>query len=523
MKNTPVYEKIKESLDSIFAFSLKRTNDRYEAEDLSQEIVMNLYNSAPRLSDINKYYGWMWAVAENVFKAYLRKKAKTNNLEFTENIYSSVGELIEDHLIDREQVRILYRELSILSGLYRETMKLYYIHDKSCEEIAQNLDITVDMVKQYLFKSRKKIKEGMNMIRESGERSFNPRKFNIYYWGTVGNYCNEIFKRKLPGNIMLEAYYEPVTIEELSLELGVATVYLEDEVNILENNCLLKKMRGNKIQSNIIILTKEFESELDNKTQDIFSNLACYLYDFIIEKESEIRSIGFKGYDMSKSTLLWQISSACLIESVIYNLLNDITKEMPTLSDGSQGYMWGLERLFGDNKFDLNIYRYEDKYKNLIRGVDFYIVENKIQGLHHKIAGDVILKVATGDTQSFSEYEEEELAKLIQKGYLNSNYGALSVNMPVFTAKQFDDLKRILKPAIERISSDYKDIMPIAEKMLKNYAPSFLQDQIPVITSLKQVEAFITNTMNSMYLNQFIELPKPCNEILSTFVILTDK
>lgn len=522
MENNTVYEKIKDSLDMVFSFSLKRTNNRYEAEDLSQEIIMNLYNSAHGLKDINKYYGWMWTVARNVFNAYLRKKAKSTNVEFYENIYSTVEDLPENDLIQQEQIKLLYRELSILSGFYRETMNLYYLHGKSCEEIAQKLNISNNMVKQYLFKSRKKVKEGMGMIRENGERSFNPKKFNIYSWGKSGNYCNELFKRKLPGNIMLEAYYEPVTIEELSLELGVSSVYLEDELNILQKNGLLKQMRNSKVQSNIIIFTKEFESELYNKTQKLFSSVACYLNDFINKKEEEIRTLNFKGSDMSKNNLLWQMSTICLEEALITKVLNEVIKEMPTLSDGSQGYMWGLERLFGDNNFDLGIFRYNDREQNLLRGVDYFIVERKVQELCRKIRGDVVLKVAKKDTKNFSVHEEEELVKLIQKGYVNSEYSELSINMPVYTTNQFNDLKQILEPAIERIYLDCKNIMSTTEKLLKNYAPSFLHNQLAVIASLKQVEAFIVNSMNNMYLERFIKVPKPCNELLSAFVILAD-
>ena len=88
------------------------------------------------------------------------------------------------------------------------------------------------------------------MERKYGEKSYNPSKFGINFWGNGGNsYIWETFERKLPGNIVLAAYEKPLTIEELSLELGVSAVYLEDELEILLKYNFITKS-GNKYQTN---------------------------------------------------------------------------------------------------------------------------------------------------------------------------------------------------------------------------------------------------------------------------------
>lgn len=515
------YEKIMGSLDMIFSFSLKRTNDRYEAEDLSQEIVYALYNSAHSIRDINAFYGWMWGVASNVFKSYLRKKNKNASYELTESHHIPLAELPENRLIEKEELGLLYREISILSGLYRETMLLYYIKEMSCDEISQMLNISHDMVKQYLFKSRKKVREGMDLIRERGERSFNPKKFSIYFWGNGGNYCYELFKRKLPGNIMLEAYYEPITIEELSMELGVSSVYLEDEIEILEKNGLISQVKSNKYQSNIIIFTKEFETELYNKTKDMYTETASYLYNYLNEKEDKIRSIGFFGSSMSKNTLIWHMTTIVLAEASIHRFLDEVIKSYPSLSNGTEGYMWGLERKFGDNNFDLGIQGYTDKDGNEIRLIDYHIVGKIHYGICKKVAGNAILKIAQGQNNDFDTYEEEELPKLIQDGYVSAINGKLSLNLPVYTSEEYARLKEVLQEAIDKMNADCKSLVPVTEKILKNYMPSYLRTQLSVVASLKQVEGFIINTMDNMYHNKYIELPRPCNELLTAYVVLS--
>lgn len=84
------------------------------------------------------------------------------------------------------------------------------------------------------------------MERKYGEKSYNPGKFCINFWGSGGNaYIWDTFERKLPGNIVLAAYEKPMTIKELSLELGVASVYLEDELDILLRYNFLTKPATN--------------------------------------------------------------------------------------------------------------------------------------------------------------------------------------------------------------------------------------------------------------------------------------
>lgn len=517
MQEHDVYQRLKDSLPTIFAYALKRTNNRHEAEDLSQEIILQLWSSASGLRDIEKFHGWMWAVAENVFKGYLRKKTKHSSAELPEHKMASPALNLPENLVaDKEEIGLLYRELSLLSGLYRETTVLYYIHCESTETIAQTLNISQDMVKQYLFKSRKKVKQGMSQIRERGQGSFNPRKFNIYFWGQ-GRNMPELFSRKLPGNIMLETYYSPITVEQLGIELGVASVYLEDEIQILLKNDLLKQTHNNRYQSNIIIFTAEFEAELETKTKHVYSGMAHYLYEFLLENEDQLRGIGFHGHDINRNALIWQLSSLLLFDA-INRVPMEILQELPT-SGSSQGYYWGLERSYGDNNFDLGLHRYSDGKGNHIHLIDYYIT-----GQHYKICekpkASLLLKVARNLV--LSEDDEELLPQLIQDGYVRSANGSLSLPFPVYTASELRRIKSILRPASEHLYKACKALLPMTEEVLNNFVPAYLRHQVPVLACLKQVEACIMNTMNTMYLNKFIEVPKPCNELLSTYAELTD-
>lgn len=79
------------------------------------------------------------------------------------------------------------------------------------------------------------------MTRKLGEKCYNPGIFRLDFWGDKNKY-DGLFNRKLPGSIVLAAYYEPMTAEALSMELGVSMPYLEEEIEILEAAGMLKRM-----------------------------------------------------------------------------------------------------------------------------------------------------------------------------------------------------------------------------------------------------------------------------------------
>ena len=164
--------RISENMKSIFGFALTRLGNVLEAEDLAGDILYALIRSAGNLKDEDRFYGFMWKIAENTYKDYLRKKSKRAALtaELDDSIPDG-SESAEQTIIKQEEMNLLRRELSLLSKQYRDATVLYYIQNLSCSEVAEKLQISTEMVKYYLFRARTIIREGMNMERLYGEKS----------------------------------------------------------------------------------------------------------------------------------------------------------------------------------------------------------------------------------------------------------------------------------------------------------------------------------------------------------------
>ncbi len=252
---------LQEHIDKIFAFALKRIGNRQEAEELSQDIVYEILRSAQSLKDVRAFHGWMWTIAKNTWKRWLRKRSH-NQIECFDALNMVLfddSSNLENAVVLDEEIMLLRREISLLSETARRVTVLHYMEDKSCEEISYILNISMGMVKQHLFKARKIIKDGICMNRELGEKSYNPKNFVFGFWGELGTLYYKMFERKIPKNIVMSAYQKPLTIEELSMDTGIPRPYLEEEVKILLEGDVISKTKNGHYQTNFIIILKELQ------------------------------------------------------------------------------------------------------------------------------------------------------------------------------------------------------------------------------------------------------------------------
>ena len=135
--------KITDAAKSILSYCTARTTTQTDAEDLAQDIILELYKSIGNLKNDAAFYGFMWSVAGNVYKKWCRKKAGKSECELTDNVVENAAEIEEE---DESDVYLLRRELTLLSEKYRRAVVLYYIDEKSCSEISKILSVQVQEI-----------------------------------------------------------------------------------------------------------------------------------------------------------------------------------------------------------------------------------------------------------------------------------------------------------------------------------------------------------------------------------------
>lgn len=129
--------RVEEIAKALLSYCSTRTSSHFEAEDLAQDIIL-CYKSSNSIRNVDAVYGFMWAVAGNVYKQWCKGKAKDKNCELTDNL-PDVKDLLDE---DDSALYLLRRELMLLSEKYRKAVVLYYIENKSCSEISDCLGVS---------------------------------------------------------------------------------------------------------------------------------------------------------------------------------------------------------------------------------------------------------------------------------------------------------------------------------------------------------------------------------------------
>ena len=76
MDENGLHEKIAETSRTIYSYCRAKTPSQQDAEDLSQDILLELMKSVDNIRNDKAIYAFMWGVAGNVYKQWCRKKQK---------------------------------------------------------------------------------------------------------------------------------------------------------------------------------------------------------------------------------------------------------------------------------------------------------------------------------------------------------------------------------------------------------------------------------------------------------------
>lgn len=265
-KQQQAEEIVEKYIKPLYSYALKKTANLQDAEDLAQDIIFRLYKALLN-KEIYNLDAFVWRLAHNVLVNYYRGKARSSIGVSLDELTPSLcsDEELSDGMIKKESIKKLQHEIAYLSKTQREILIMYYYEGRRLEEISGRLKLPLGTVKWHLFCARNEIKKGMDEMRNANELKFNPIKFAgagiSGSLGTMGGPLN-FFRSTLTQNIAYSVYREAKSINEIADCIGVSPVFVEGEVEFLEEYGYLIK-KGDKYLANLII------NELDENSEDL--------------------------------------------------------------------------------------------------------------------------------------------------------------------------------------------------------------------------------------------------------------
>jgi RNA polymerase sigma-70 factor (ECF subfamily) len=151
--------------DRVYTLVLRIVRRREHAEELAQDVFLKAFKQLSSFKHKAKFSTWLYRIAYNTAISATRKKTLPE-YRITETILPVPEEVDET---TEQQLQALYTAVGQLPPAEAALITLFYIEDKSVEEIGDIMGLSLSNVKVRLHRTRHKLREQLTKILTNDE------------------------------------------------------------------------------------------------------------------------------------------------------------------------------------------------------------------------------------------------------------------------------------------------------------------------------------------------------------------
>lgn len=165
--NRAFRELVERSKINVYRLAYDLTGNRFDAEDLSQDVFVRAYRSLPNFRGDSKWGTWLYRITVNICMDYKRTMKRRplsypemDADEFPAQDRSSSGSMSPDQSAESAVMQQhIERALTSLTQQERTVFVLRHYHDLPLKQIADTMQIAEGTVKSYLFRAIQRLKK----------------------------------------------------------------------------------------------------------------------------------------------------------------------------------------------------------------------------------------------------------------------------------------------------------------------------------------------------------------------------
>ncbi len=201
---------------SVHTLVWRKIGDFHYAEEITQDTFLQVYQKLLTLKDPNQFAGWLYAIANRLCIAWMRKQ-KPAMQPLDDTSVKIIDNLTYEHYVSEQQeveaterrYEIAEKLLAKLPESERTVMMLHYLGEMPTKEIGKSLGISVNTVVSRLHRARKRLQktgEFLQMLNNNHQQNLATQIKNHHQLGEFDK-ALEISTRALESNPAdLEAY-----------------------------------------------------------------------------------------------------------------------------------------------------------------------------------------------------------------------------------------------------------------------------------------------------------------------------
>ena len=142
----------------IFWMAWRLTGNTQEAEDLTQEVYLQLWTKRESLPDISNPYAYCGVLVKNLYLNKARKhRVETTNIDSTLQIKDE--HVLLDFVEQKTECEQVMRLIGTLPELQRKVITLHDVEGWSNEEVRQQTGLESNHIRVLLSRARKSVRQ----------------------------------------------------------------------------------------------------------------------------------------------------------------------------------------------------------------------------------------------------------------------------------------------------------------------------------------------------------------------------
>ena len=135
----------------VFRMAVMLLRDQGRAEEVTQDIFLKLWRALPAYDGRAAPSTWLYAIARNTCLSALRSEGRRKTLPFDPMMEPAAPGASGGGVLSRIE---LERCLTRLPTAQREVITLFYLQERSVQDVARMLDLPEGTVKSHLHRAR---------------------------------------------------------------------------------------------------------------------------------------------------------------------------------------------------------------------------------------------------------------------------------------------------------------------------------------------------------------------------------
>ena len=146
--------------NKVFCLAFSMVRNETMAEDLTQDVFMKIWKALPGYQGDASLSTWIYTIARNTCLTEIKKRTARPTVSFdAPEFEDALQKLPACQTSDREAGAELDIQVMLarLPEKYRRVITLFYLEQKSYEEVSAMLGIPMGTVKTFLFRAKKEL------------------------------------------------------------------------------------------------------------------------------------------------------------------------------------------------------------------------------------------------------------------------------------------------------------------------------------------------------------------------------